>query len=77
MSRTISVDIVLAMIEQAKTDFSVEATSRMPSNDHAAYYNHGVIRGMDTVKANILNKIKDEDEQRKPEAGGPTRRSAY
>lgn len=70
MSRMISVEVLLDMIDRAQGEFAVNAVSTAPDpvSAHAAHYHYGVWRGMETVKLNVLNKMKEEDEQRKPEA---------
>ncbi len=61
MSRSIQVDVLLGIIEQTQREFAVDALSRMPDDGNAAFYHHGVYRGMESVKINVLNRIKEED----------------
>jgi hypothetical protein len=76
MSRTIQVEVLLGIIDQAQTTFSVEALKRAPDGGHAAYYHHGVIRGMEAVKENVLNRMKEEDDrEKKPVVGGGQHRA--
>jgi hypothetical protein len=73
MSRVIQVDVLLGMIDQAQVSFAIEALSHKPAPG-AADYNFGVITGMKSVRQNILNKIKEEDERTsKVESAGRSR----
>jgi hypothetical protein len=75
MARVIQVDVLLGIIEQAQTRFALESARQRPEGDHAAHYTHGVYNGMESIKQNVLNKMKEEDErEKKPvESGGRPR----
>jgi hypothetical protein len=56
MARVINAEVVLAMIEQAQQAFANEALRNPPTGPFAANYHHGVFKGMEIVRINILTR---------------------
>ncbi len=77
MPRAISVEVVLAMIEDRQHRLGIESIRHRPKNEDA-YINHGMWAGMEEIKSMIMNKIKEEDEQNEAKRNGVGKhRSVY